>query len=195
MGIKPTFSRKGCKPWIHPAGKESPGCEPPYSLDHPKVIKICEWTSSAKDDSGDLTKYLRKLLKGIDGLCFSQISLPFISRSSVKGIYLLVGIDCPKHLSIIFTHGDTGLVSVKEYDFDKPRMDCAWYYLPVDLENVIKCKFEVEDEKCWDGEFWPAISGIRIIRCSDLELEEIRISKRRKDTLEDSAYLRTSHYA
>ncbi|GKT21329.1 hypothetical protein ADUPG1_011874 [Aduncisulcus paluster] len=82
---------------------------------------------------------LVQMLKGQAPVTVSDLFIPFSVAESIKGAYICVHqqLSAPS-LLFIFSHSD-GKNSQKKYRFCKPRKEYIWFYLPVDLTDVVHC--------------------------------------------------------
>ncbi|GKT26131.1 hypothetical protein ADUPG1_004678 [Aduncisulcus paluster] len=169
MKIRVAYVMKGFCP-----DKDHPTMTFPIHPEDPSVIAIDVDSAKAIDFDGiDHSFGLCGMLKGTSGVEFTHLSLSFFSPEILKGLYMNVERDYgPTSLTISFTHSN-GNVSKKEYEFSRPKEGFEWGYLPVELEDVIKCDIDVKD--CWDMHFpnefelgnpLPSISGLLAIRSS-----------------------------
>ncbi|GKT36271.1 hypothetical protein ADUPG1_009268 [Aduncisulcus paluster] len=181
IGIKAEFVKIGCCPSKFPPGREPTEQKPPISLDNPSIIKVNE---------NHFPGFALNMVKGLGSVVFTSLLFPFISSTSVKGIYLNVGKESgPQQLSITFAHsGDK--TTLKDYDFDQPSGESnEWYYLPVNLEDVTACTIEGGvrwvDKITEDGEIdrRSCLSGIRIVR-SEAEVKRMQDEEERKRILQ-----------
>ncbi|GKT31844.1 hypothetical protein ADUPG1_006180, partial [Aduncisulcus paluster] len=82
-------------------------------------------------------------MKGEGNSGFStHICIPFSSSSSMKGAYMCLSSyeTPPSYLSLIFTTSKRSRIT-KKYEF--PHFEgMHWYFLPVDLSDIIKCEIE-----------------------------------------------------
>ncbi|GKT27507.1 hypothetical protein ADUPG1_000066, partial [Aduncisulcus paluster] len=99
----------------------------------------------------DQSSQAQKMLKwesgecGQDAVLLSHISIPFPSPSPLKCAYSYVTEYCSP--SLLFTFTDcTGKKTSIRYDFSRPIGE--WYYLYINLPNVVLC--EIEGKGMWD---------------------------------------------
>ncbi|GKT32926.1 hypothetical protein ADUPG1_006967 [Aduncisulcus paluster] len=92
--------------------------------------------------------YAQKMMKGEwnEGH-FTHISIPFSSSSQMKGVYICLWhyISPPSHLIFSFTSskGDKTSKKYEFHEFDDDR----WYFLPVDLPDVVLCEITGKGRK------------------------------------------------
>ncbi|GKT34418.1 hypothetical protein ADUPG1_007774 [Aduncisulcus paluster] len=139
--VKPEFIKEGDRLAV------------PISRDDPSILTPIVSMVESKDDSKskESTRYdqslmAQKMLKGEGGVYFSHLSVPFPSPILMKGIFICVDISCSPTFLFLFTHSD-GQITSKMYEFARPKYYCEWYYLLVDLSNVIMC--EIEGKGSW----------------------------------------------
>ncbi|GKT31534.1 hypothetical protein ADUPG1_005947 [Aduncisulcus paluster] len=119
----------------------------PISRDAPN-IKSAEFpTIKAIRKEGDI-KYdqssnAQKMMKGESNSGdFTHISIPFSSSSPMKGAYVCLygGYSPPSHLIFTLT-SSKGEKTSKKYDFPEfEGKHYHWYFLPVDLPDVVLCE-------------------------------------------------------
>ncbi|GKT36344.1 hypothetical protein ADUPG1_009326 [Aduncisulcus paluster] len=155
----------------------------PIPIDAPVILpsdiprlKGRDETRKRSDSEYDQKLEVEKLMKIKPNTgCFSHISIPFISSVSIKGVYI-----CgrkfylsPSHL--IFTFFDSkGKKTFMKYEFPLLKDD-SWFFLPIDLPDVMKCKI---DGRCASEKKF-SIESIIFIRPETLEE---RSSRRRKES-------------
>ncbi|GKT29893.1 hypothetical protein ADUPG1_014863 [Aduncisulcus paluster] len=110
------------------------------------TIKAIDGTKDEGDEDGypyDQSSNAQRMMKGEgnNNGKFTHISIPFSSASPMKGAYIcLLGglITTPLHLIFTFTSskGEKMFKKYKFYEFD----DVRWYFLPVDLPDVVRCE-------------------------------------------------------
>ncbi|GKT19147.1 hypothetical protein ADUPG1_011450 [Aduncisulcus paluster] len=84
----------------------------------------------------------QKMLRGGDYVWLSHLSIPFRSPSPMKGAYICVHQRfSPPSLLFTFTDCD-GKKTFKKYEFTRPKHNCEWHFLPIDLDNVGLCEIE-----------------------------------------------------
>ncbi|GKT34425.1 hypothetical protein ADUPG1_007781 [Aduncisulcus paluster] len=137
--VKPQFAKKGYRDSI------------PISRDDPMLISPLFPMVKGKDDSfykgsesydqsSDAQKMLRRedFLPGCVSL--SHLSIPFSSPCSLKGAYICVHSHTSSpSLLLTFTVSD-GKKTFKKYEFTQPKSEYEWYFLPINLLNVILCE-------------------------------------------------------
>ncbi|GKT37278.1 hypothetical protein ADUPG1_010097, partial [Aduncisulcus paluster] len=100
-------------------------------------------TQSIKSAEYDQSFNAKKMMKGEGNSGFStHICIPFSSSSSMKGAYMCLSSyeTPPSYLSLIFTTSKRSRIT-KKYEF--PHFEgMHWYFLPVDLSDIIKCEIE-----------------------------------------------------
>ncbi|GKT34417.1 hypothetical protein ADUPG1_007773 [Aduncisulcus paluster] len=120
----------------------------PIPLDAPNIKSPDYLTIKARyiqkktDHSYDQSSEAQKMMKGEpnDG-SFSYISIPFSSSSPIKGAYMCLYSHKthPSHLTFTFTSSKSEKKS-KKYEFHESEGSHHWYFLPVDLPDVVLCE-------------------------------------------------------
>ncbi|GKT27708.1 hypothetical protein ADUPG1_000140, partial [Aduncisulcus paluster] len=136
---------------------EGSGCCCPIPRDAPNVkgaelpiIKAINGTKEEDDKKYDQSFEAKKMVKGeYNNECFTHISIPFSSFSPMKGAYICLcgfSIFPPSHL--IFTLTSTkGDKTSKKYEFPGLKGNFSWYFLPVDLPDVVLCEITGKGRK------------------------------------------------
>eukprot|EP00764_Aduncisulcus_paluster_P015307 gnl/Carplike_NY0171/9760_a13668_181.p1 GENE.gnl/Carplike_NY0171/9760_a13668_181~~gnl/Carplike_NY0171/9760_a13668_181.p1 ORF type:complete len:141 (-),score=16.95 gnl/Carplike_NY0171/9760_a13668_181:129-551(-) len=97
----------------------------------------------------DQSSEAQKMLKGEGFVSVSHLSIPFPSFCSLKGAYIGI-FESSSSPSLLFTFTDSdGTKSLKKYKFSQPIYGPEWYYLPIDLPNVVLC--EIIGKGSWNG--------------------------------------------
>ncbi|GKT27013.1 hypothetical protein ADUPG1_013568 [Aduncisulcus paluster] len=146
IAMKPEFIKKGYKDSI-PIPRES-------RRDYPKLLKPAfsmvtgnNNTFRKESKKYDQSSEAQKMLKGEEVVGLSHLSIPFPSPSPMKGAYICVN-KCYSSPSLLFTFTDCdGKKTSKKYEFTEPKHWYEWYFLPIDLMNVILC--EIEGKGTW----------------------------------------------
>ncbi|GKT35165.1 hypothetical protein ADUPG1_008380, partial [Aduncisulcus paluster] len=97
----------------------------------------------------DTSIQARDMLKVGHDVLLSHLSIPFPSPSPMKGAYICV---YKNHSSpsLLFTFTDSdGKKISKKYEFPEPEFTFAWFFLPIDLDNVVLC--EIEGKGMWEN--------------------------------------------
>ncbi|GKT24294.1 hypothetical protein ADUPG1_012690 [Aduncisulcus paluster] len=145
--VKPEFIKEG--------DKESHGRDSiPIPRDDPKLVDPSFPMVKCKDDSCskesekyDQSSKAQRMLKGEDSLRLSHLSIPFPSPSPIGGAYICVIKDISSP-SLLFTFTDCdGKKTSKKYEFTRPKYWYEWYFLPIDLDNIVLC--EIEGKGMW----------------------------------------------
>ncbi|GKT27883.1 hypothetical protein ADUPG1_000255 [Aduncisulcus paluster] len=138
--VKPEFVKEGDEESI------------PIPRDDPKLVAPSFSMVKCKDDAYckeskeyDQSLNAQKMLKGECGVYLSHLSIPFPSPSPMKGAYICVS-DCSPSLLFTFTDCDGKKIS-KKYKFTRPEHRYEWYFVPIDLANVVLC--EIEGKGTW----------------------------------------------
>ncbi|GKT24559.1 hypothetical protein ADUPG1_012771 [Aduncisulcus paluster] len=145
--VKPEF--------IKERDEESEGRDSiPILRDDPKLVAPlfsmvkCKKDSVCKEsEEYDKSSEAQRMLKGECCVCLSHLFVPFPSPSPLKSAYICVS-EYGSSPSLLFTFTDCdGKKTFKKYEFTKPEHDYEWYYLPIDLDNVVVC--EIEGKGMW----------------------------------------------
>ncbi|GKT22964.1 hypothetical protein ADUPG1_012281 [Aduncisulcus paluster] len=140
--VKPEFVKKG--------DKESHGRKSiPIPRDDPHLVDPLFSMVKCKDDSKrkeslyyDQSSRAQRMLKGEDDVRLSHLSIPFPSPSPLKAAYICVDKD-DSSPSLLFTFTDCDRKKIfKKYEFPKPKYRYQWYFLPIDLNNIVLCEIE-----------------------------------------------------
>ncbi|GKT32614.1 hypothetical protein ADUPG1_006724 [Aduncisulcus paluster] len=141
--------------FVKEGDKESCGDSIPIPRDDPKIVDPS--LSMVKGESDlygkesvcyDRSSRANNMLKGKDGVCLSHLSIPFPASSPMKGAYICVRKDWSSP-SLLFTFTDYyGKKTSKKYEFTRPKHEFEWYFLPIDLDNVVLC--EIEGKGMWE---------------------------------------------
>ncbi|GKT27823.1 hypothetical protein ADUPG1_000209 [Aduncisulcus paluster] len=126
----------------------------PIPRDDPDIINPSFELVKGKDDSKgkeseeyDMSSRAQRMLKGEDDVTLSHLSIPFPAPSSIKGAYICVEENnSSPSLLFTFTLSD-GTKTFKKYEFTQPKHDYEWFFLSIDLDNVILC--EIEGKGTW----------------------------------------------
>ncbi|GKT35563.1 hypothetical protein ADUPG1_008699 [Aduncisulcus paluster] len=154
--VKPEFVTEG--------DEESEGRDSiPILRDDPKLVAPlfsmvkCKKDSVCKEsEEYDKSSEAQRMLKGECCVCLSHLFVPFPSPSPLKGAYICVS-EYGSSPSLLFTFTDCdGKKTVKKYEFTRPKHKYEWYFLPIDLDNVVVC--EIEGKGRWydknSRDFW-----------------------------------------
>ncbi|GKT36398.1 hypothetical protein ADUPG1_009370, partial [Aduncisulcus paluster] len=154
--VKPEFVKEG--------DEESEGRDSiPILRDDPKLVAPlfsmvkCKKDSVCKEsEEYDMSSQAQRMLKGECCVCLSHLSIPFPLPSPMKGAYICVD-KYGGSPSLLFTFTDCdGKKTFKKYEFTKPKHEFEWYFLPIDLMNVVLC--EIEGKGMWNDknsrDFW-----------------------------------------
>ncbi|GKT32393.1 hypothetical protein ADUPG1_006563 [Aduncisulcus paluster] len=111
------------------------------------MVKCKNARFSKESEDYDKSSEAQKMLKGECYLQLSHLSIPFASPSPMKGAYICVdGYNSSSSLLFTFTDCD-GKKTFKKYEFTEPEHIFEWYFLPIDLCNVVLC--EIEGKGMW----------------------------------------------
>ncbi|GKT27415.1 hypothetical protein ADUPG1_000031 [Aduncisulcus paluster] len=117
-------------------------CPIPRDSPNIKCVDFISIKAGAKiddEDEYDQTWEAQGILLGEqnDGY-YSHLSIPFSSSSPMKGAYIYLGGAWNRPEYLIFTlTSSTGVKTAKKYNFPD---DFSWYFLPVDLPDVVLCE-------------------------------------------------------
>ncbi|GKT37098.1 hypothetical protein ADUPG1_009949 [Aduncisulcus paluster] len=125
----------------------------PIPRDDPSIIYPSINNVQAFDDSmswkseNHKSQNAKKLFNGELSAKFSHIFSPFSSPCHVKGTYICLKRD-KRSLSLFLTLSDShGKKISKRYKFIKPKYEYEWYFLAIDLRNIVLCEIEVLGER------------------------------------------------
>ncbi|GKT26862.1 hypothetical protein ADUPG1_013507 [Aduncisulcus paluster] len=126
--VKPKFIHRG-----------NQDCSP-IPLDANNIKTSDFSTLKARNLTQDRTREARRLIKGEwVSVTFTHISIPFPSPSSMKGAYICLYENyTPSHLIFALT-SSKGEKTSKKYEFPEFKGG-HWYFLPVDLPDVLLCE-------------------------------------------------------
>ncbi|GKT13929.1 hypothetical protein ADUPG1_010369, partial [Aduncisulcus paluster] len=145
--VKPEFVKEGD---VKYEGRDSIPIPPDdRKLVDPSFSMVnCKNDSVSKESGGyDRGSQAQRMLKGESDVSLSHLSIPFPSPSPMKGAYICVDDDYSSP-SLLFTFTDCdGKKTFKKYEFTRPKHDCEWHFLPIDLDNVVLC--EIEGKGTW----------------------------------------------
>ncbi|GKT33006.1 hypothetical protein ADUPG1_007036, partial [Aduncisulcus paluster] len=171
---KSRFLKIGCAAYFYPPGKEPPNQEPPLAIDNELCIPIdCDNASGTKG-SDPIWEALRvELLKGLGGLAFTSLVLPFSSYHCIKEVHIQVrkSVGPIRVLTLRFSHVD-GTITTRQFEIPRASNQYEWYSLPnIDLYGVIGCEIKCDPSDVWDisKNPWPFIYGLRLVRNPKLE--------------------------
>ncbi|GKT32444.1 hypothetical protein ADUPG1_006604 [Aduncisulcus paluster] len=139
--------------------RQSISHHPPITLDDKRCIPIKVEGVCGFNDEKNVTENVLKMLQDICWVWFTELTIPFRTTSSIKGIFMNVNKAMgPITLNIVFYNQKDEFE--KKYDFAQPTSEYEWRYLPVHLNDVDGCK--IRGTKAWDGDA-PFLHGIRFI--------------------------------
>ncbi|GKT34526.1 hypothetical protein ADUPG1_007866 [Aduncisulcus paluster] len=122
----------------------------------------------------------KRMIKG-EGLrnYFTHISIPFKSPSTpIKGAYICLPSSShgafPEHLIFTFT-SSTGKIRSIKYEFPSFAME-RWYFLPVDLSDVVLCEIEGESKRKGEERFEFFLESLAFVQEETPEEEHTRKS-------------------
>ncbi|GKT36039.1 hypothetical protein ADUPG1_009075 [Aduncisulcus paluster] len=146
--VKPEFIKEG-RSEIHggdsiPIPRDDPTIvDPLFSMVKGKLDSM-----SKESESYEQNFQVQKMLKGECSVTLSHLSIPFPSPCPMKGAYICVH----KYLSspsLLFTFTDCdGKKTFKKYEFTRAGHSYEWYFLHIDLDNVVLC--EIEGKGRWN---------------------------------------------
>ncbi|GKT36847.1 hypothetical protein ADUPG1_009742 [Aduncisulcus paluster] len=129
----------------------------PIPRDAPNIKNPEFSTIKAHSTKANQSRYAQAMMKGeVNDIPFSEISLPF-APTPLKGAYVCLNRDdLPMNcLIFIFTSSKRKKMS-KKYDFERKCDGYGWYFLPIDLSDVVLKKMSKKydfERKC-DGYGW-----------------------------------------
>ncbi|GKT35939.1 hypothetical protein ADUPG1_008997 [Aduncisulcus paluster] len=140
--VKPEFVKKGDRKSI-PIPRDDPKLvDPSFSM-----VKCKDDSVSMESGNYDRSSDAQRMLKGECGVSLSHFSIPFPAPSPVKGACICVDLTYGSP-TLLFTFTDCdGKKTYKKYEFTRLRRDYGWYFLPIDLNNVVLC--EIEGKGTW----------------------------------------------
>ncbi|GKT27427.1 hypothetical protein ADUPG1_013827 [Aduncisulcus paluster] len=115
------------------------------------TIEAIDGTKEEDDEKYDQSFEAQKMMKGEGNSgYFTNISIPFSSSSPMKGAYIclinsLFFSSPPSHLIFTLT-SSKGVKTSKKYKFPEFE-DYRWYFLPVDLPDVVLCEIKGKGRK------------------------------------------------
>ncbi|GKT28779.1 hypothetical protein ADUPG1_000859, partial [Aduncisulcus paluster] len=108
----------------------------------PSIVKGKDDSKSPESRYYDQSSNAQKMLEGKGDVILSHLSIRFPSAGSMKGAYICVDKGhCLLQLFFTFTNSD-GMKTFKKYKFSKPKLDCEWYFLDIDLSTVVLCEIQ-----------------------------------------------------
>ncbi|GKT20263.1 hypothetical protein ADUPG1_011701, partial [Aduncisulcus paluster] len=114
--------------------------------------------------------------KVVYNLELSHLSIPFPSPSPMKGAYICVNkLDSSPQLLFTFTDCD-GKMTSKKYEFTepKPKIRFEWFFLPIDLPDVVLCEIEGKGRWAEEKSRWFKINSLVFVRSKELvSIEEL----------------------
>ncbi|GKT35700.1 hypothetical protein ADUPG1_008804 [Aduncisulcus paluster] len=134
--VEPEIIHEGNE-WCCPIPRDSPNIK---SSEFPSIKAINE-TKEEDDEEYDQSVEAQDMMKGeVNNGHFTHISIPFSSSSQMKGAFICLNglISTPSHLIFTLT-SSKGDKTSKKYEFYKFE-DWYWYFLPVDLPDVVLCE-------------------------------------------------------
>ncbi|GKT32888.1 hypothetical protein ADUPG1_006936 [Aduncisulcus paluster] len=135
--VKPEFIHEGNQSCC-PIPRDANNIEAPDFL----VLKAINATEEEDDKGYDRSSQAQKIMKGEYCCgCFTHVSIPFSSSSSIKGAYICLycyDSASPSHLMFTFTSSN-GEQTSKIYEFPESEED-SWFFLPIDLFDVVLCE-------------------------------------------------------
>ncbi|GKT33165.1 hypothetical protein ADUPG1_007162 [Aduncisulcus paluster] len=115
------------------------------------VIEAKNRTKRKGDREYDQSSNAQKMMKGeaVYWGEFTDISLPFSTSTPIKGTYICIGggkYFCPPSHLIFSLTSSKGEKMVKKYEFPELEND-SWFFLPIDLSDVVLCEITGEGRK------------------------------------------------
>ncbi|GKT36402.1 hypothetical protein ADUPG1_009374 [Aduncisulcus paluster] len=148
--VKPKFIHEGDES-SSPIPRDSPNVKSPDIT----VIEAKNRTKGKGDEDYDQSINAQKMMKGEEiywggnGGVFTDISLPFSTSTPIKGAYICIGEESssspPSHLIFSLT-SSKGEKMFKKYEFPELEND-SWFYLPIDLSDVVLCEISGKGRK------------------------------------------------
>ncbi|GKT36015.1 hypothetical protein ADUPG1_009057 [Aduncisulcus paluster] len=150
--------------------------------DYEKIIAIDDGKSKESKYYKRSTK-ASEMLKGRNGgVYFSHMAIPFPSPSPIKGAYICMdkSYSSPS-LLFTFTNSD-GRKIPKRYEFAKPKKQSGWFYLQIDLLNVVNCEIKGRNEWGYQYSRHSCICSLVFVRGESSIVERDRIIPSGPDT-------------
>ncbi|GKT16104.1 hypothetical protein ADUPG1_010856, partial [Aduncisulcus paluster] len=92
--------------------------------------------------------HAQQMLRGNNFVTLSHISIPFGVTSKMKGAYICINSKYSSP-SLLFSFTDSNNKKThKKCEFTKPKDSFEWYFLSIDLDDVILC--EIQGKGTWD---------------------------------------------
>ncbi|GKT17083.1 hypothetical protein ADUPG1_011034 [Aduncisulcus paluster] len=145
--VEPEFvHEEDCNEVCCPIPRDSPDIK---STEFP-TIKAIDGTKEDDDEKYDQSSNAQKMMKEEYHVGhFTHISIPFFSSSPMKGAYICLNAgmysSTPSHLIFTLTSSKGEKTSAK-YEFPGFYPYC-WYFLPVDLPDVVLCEITGKGRK------------------------------------------------
>ncbi|GKT32385.1 hypothetical protein ADUPG1_006557 [Aduncisulcus paluster] len=174
--MKTEFVKEGGREFIPISRDDSRVLDPSFSL-----VKCKDNWYSKESTLYDRSLNAQKMLKGESFVSFSNFSIPFPSPSPIKGAYICVYKDWSSPTILITFTDFNGSKIFKKYEFPKSKHKYEWYFLPIDLNNVVLC--EIEGKGRWDQKPSPIIKIESLVFIGREETPEEIISREAKEKL------------
>ncbi|GKT35107.1 hypothetical protein ADUPG1_008333 [Aduncisulcus paluster] len=136
--VKPEFVKEGGIKYI-PIPRDDPKLvDPSFSM-----VKCKNDAFSKESVDYDQSSTAQRMLKRGGSVYLSHLSIPFPSPSPMKGAYICVD-EWHSSPSLLFTFTDCdGKKIFKKYEIAVfEHQGYEWYFLPIDLDNVVLCEIE-----------------------------------------------------
>ncbi|GKT34511.1 hypothetical protein ADUPG1_007853 [Aduncisulcus paluster] len=129
--------------------REGDRSSPPVPSGDPSIIRIDRGKICGRDESEgtgsvyyDRSELAREMVKGVQDVPFSHLTLPFVSSTHLEGVYVCIDqLAGPPHLLLTFIN-TKGVKIFKKYMFLQPTDFLEWFYMPVDLDDIVSCTIE-----------------------------------------------------
>ncbi|GKT26078.1 hypothetical protein ADUPG1_013231 [Aduncisulcus paluster] len=100
-----------------------------------------------------VTSQAQRMLIGDHSLLFSKVHIPFVSKTMLTGVYILIEKN-EGPPSLLFKFIDSkGKYIQRRYIFSIPIFGKEWYYLPVSCDDIVQCVI------CVDSGSWETQNG------------------------------------
>ncbi|GKT23329.1 hypothetical protein ADUPG1_012396 [Aduncisulcus paluster] len=156
----------------------------PIPRNDPTIINPNFEMVKGKDETiyKNINSQVQNILKGKDFVSLSHLSIPFPSPSPMKGAYICVDKDSSSP-SLLFTFTDSDdKKTFKKYEFTRPKHEYEWYFLSIDLVNVVLC--EIEGKGTWEMKNSRRFRINSLVFIREETEEETSIRKLKEETLE-----------
>ncbi|GKT35317.1 hypothetical protein ADUPG1_008499 [Aduncisulcus paluster] len=110
----------------------------------PNYSHIKSWDETKDEDSGyDQSFNAKKILRGDSPLTCTYLFVPFSRPSFMEGIYISICqfvIQLIPSFLIVTVKNNVGEETTKKFVFSKLEFDSNWFFLPINLPDIISCE-------------------------------------------------------